>query len=304
MSQYKDISSYQLAVKLRTPKTILVEGVTDKAVLSRYLVGSNFSEKVQSQFLIDEVAIIGNDPALSGLGNRERLLATADVLKQGCEKIKFLADREWDDVDVNAVDESSFSQVCDVVLRTKGHSIENYWFEERALVHFLLHVHAANVNVDFLEGVRSRFRDFLILSASYSLAAKESGCITRCGGMIAAEDIEWTGGEYKARESLQAKAIQRGITDDLPHIMEGLRPKVEIIAPDLLRWICHGHLGEEAIRACAANLAIEKGVPAVTATAIERGHQREKLLHDASYISGLDAESLEPLGEILRWVRQ
>ncbi|SIQ20970.1 DUF4435 domain-containing protein [Aquipseudomonas alcaligenes] len=303
MSQYKDISSYQLAIKLRTPKTILVEGATDKSVLSRYLLGNSIKDKAQNQFLIDEISII-SDENLAGLGNREKLLATAEALKTNREKIKFLADREWDNIDINTINENSFCQNSDVIFLTKGHSIENYWFDADALANFLLHTHAASINEEYLEEIHVRFHQMLIFSASYSLAAKEFSCITKCGGMISADDIEWTGASYKAKDSLQQKAVQRTITDNIPEKIDSTKSQIEQIAPDLLRWICHGHLGEEAIRSCAANLAIEKGLAVVTAKAIERGHQREKLLHDASYISDFDQARIEPLGEILNWVRQ
>lgn len=303
MSQYKDISSYKLAIKLRTPKTVLVEGITDKLVLSRFLMGRNHSENNLSNFLIDDVSIIGNDATLSGLGNRDRVLAVATELNNDQDKINFLVDREWHNIDINAVTKTCFEQNNQTALFTKGHSIENYWFDPLALSNFLILEHAQSIKNEFLTELKNRFEEFLRFSASYSIAVKDASALTKCGGMISADDIEWNGQSYKPKATIVNKSQQRGIADDICQLMENNRQQIEAIQPDLLQWICHGHLGEEAIRSCAANLAFEFGINENTARCIERGKHREKLQHDAIYMTDYDLTKLEPLGDLLRWVR-
>lgn len=302
MSQYKDLSSYKLAVKLRSRKTILVEGVSDKTVLSRFILGKNHLDAVNSAFIIDDVSIIGPDEQFSGLGNRQKLLVTASRVVQP-NKIKYFADREWDNIDLSAVSLNCFSQSSQTVLLTKGHSIENYWFDKGAIVSFLIQTHAENINDGYLSEVSKRFNEFLRFSASYSIAAKDSQAITKCGGLIGAGDVVWTGARYEATEDLNLKCRQRRIESNIVQLMQNNRAQIDAIQPALLQWICHGHLGEEAIRACAANLAKEYGIGDNTVSSIERGHQKEKLNHDAAYIAGCENSRIHPLDEILTWVR-
>lgn len=303
MSKYTDLRAYRLALKLRTPKTILVEGVTDKAVISRFLLERNYSEGNYSQYMIDEVSIVSDEEKLSRVGSRDKVLLIAQEFAAEKDKLICLVDREWDGVNFESIENSSFDQSMDCALLTRGHSIENYWFNSSALISFLMQNNSSDLSLQYLEGLKERFEEILYFAASFSLAAKDASVINRCSDLITASDVEWVGGSFIAKDAFSVKLGLRGVSVDMLSLMSEKALYVRSLPKGLLQWICHGHLGEEAIRACSASIAVEYGVNATVVNSIERGNRQGKLQHDASYIASCDIGQLEPLGQILSWVR-
>lgn len=302
MSKYKDIQSYKLAVKLRTPKTILVEGTSDKTVISRFLLGRAYTDGNLEPYLIDDASMISNEGNLSGIGNRDKVLLIAKEMSSDNHKINCLVDREWDGVDFKNLSNSILDQKSDHALFTKGHSIENYWFDSSALTNFLLQSHPTELSYSYLEQLENRFINILRFAASYSIAAKESSTINKLSDILESTDIEWNGNEYTAKDNLNKKLMARNSQVDIASLTNKQSEASKDIPLETLKWICHGHLGEEAIRVCSANLAAEYGASISTISAIERGNKQVKLQHDASHITNYDLKQLEPLGNLLSWV--
>lgn len=303
MSQYKDINSYKLAVRLRSPKTILVEGSSDKTVISRFLLGRAFKEGKSGPYLIDDVTMISDEGMLSGLGNRDKVILIAKEMSTEKNKINCLADREWDGVDFNNLKNSEFNLESEHALFTKGHSIENYWFCSPALTDFLLQSHPTELSPQYLEDLEKRFPHILCFAASYSIAAKEASVINKCSDLLEHSDIEWNGAQYTLKNSATNKLTQRNSHVDIATLTNKQSETSKNTPHEILKWICHGHLGEEAIRVCSAHLAAEHGACNTTISAIERGNRQGKLQHDASHITNYDLEQLEPLGHLLSWIR-
>lgn len=303
MSKYRDITSYNLAVKIRSFKTVLVEGTTDKNVLSNFFLTKNYAENNSSRYFIDDVSIISNDQELSTLGNKEKIIYIATKLSNKNEKLGYFVDREWDHVDFACLDETRQSLHTDKTFFTRGHSIENYWFSSDAIISFLQYAVPAQITAEFLHELNQNFSSITLFAAAFSIAAKQGGVITRLDDLLERSDID-TGPEgFRLLPEFNQKLQARQSNFD---IVEACNTHVELLrthSAEKLRWICHGHLGEQAIRACVARLALSSGVDSKTALEIERGDKAGKFRHDSKHITTYSPETVIPLNEILGWVR-
>lgn len=301
MSKYKDISSYRLAIKIRSHKTILVEGVSDKSVISHFLLSRNYRDSHQSDYFVDDASIVKQDDALYGLGNKSKALAIISAINN--PKLSGIIDREWDNIDLTALDESHFIQNMNNVYLTKGHSIENYWFDVDASVSFLIKAFPIAVHQDYLQAILSSFPSILRFAAAYSLTAKDASIINRSSELISHSDILWNNGDFLLQDDFNSKLAERGV--NYAFSMDCNSRYLQLVASNqaLLKWICHGHLGEEAIRSCLAAVALANGIAQTTVADIERGKKSEKFSHDSEYVCSQDLHCIDPLDKILEWVR-
>ena len=306
MSAYSNIGAYGLAITLRSAKTILVEGQTDKRILSRMILQRHLEKNTTKQTcVIDECAIVGSDARLAGKGSKEKVEGIASALGHLSGKLNWLVDREWEGIDVEQPSAFSTLPSAEWGWRTKGHSIENYWLREHVLRDYLKMCLGAELPAIFFVQLSERFEFMVRLAAAYSFAARRLNVITRAGELIQSTDISWTGARYETTQTLNMKLEARGLSVDLNaevHI-ELNKPRLQESPHGVLQWLCHGHLGEEMVRACTANLSADLGVARVIIERIERGAKAEKLAHDAGCLACLDGHAIEPLADLVDWAQ-
>lgn len=304
MSAYS-IGGYGLAVGLRSSKTILVEGVTDKRVLTRMLLDRQLRTRTSIACVVDEVELI-SDPALAGIGSKQRVEIVAGKLAHLSDKLNWLVDREWEGLDIdNPPQRFSMLPAGKWGKRTKGHSIENYWLWEPLLSAYLQMFLGDELGADYFLTLAQRFDAMLRLAAAYSFTLKRLSLLSRCIGAIRASDINWTGSQYIVLTGLNTTLCQRNVTVDVVAEVnaELAKQSVQATSPTVLQWMSHGHLGEEVVRSCAANLAVANGRPQLVVERIERGARAEKLAHDATFLGSLDEDRVEPLCHLVTWAQ-
>lgn len=298
------LAAYELAVRfVRTKKTIMVEGPSDKRVIARMMLERGTAAGREFPCVVDESTMV-KDPKLAGKGSKEKVELIAGAIGAGNDaRFNWIVDREWEGIDTDKPED--FAPLADSSwgLRTKGHSIENYWLRLDALRKYLHLVFGDVLSVSFFAALETRFEKMLQLAAAYSFSAKHCNIITRCNEAISRRDVEWTGAEYVMLSSFSICMASRGVTVDMAAKVDAYLRKESLqrASRDALQWICHGHLGEQMIRACAANLAAEHGSPANTVEQVERGQRSEKLLSDAEFVARLDDRAVHPLGNLLTW---
>lgn len=300
------LAAYELAVRIvRTNKTIMVEGPSDKRVIARMMLERGTTVGRQFPCVVDESAMV-SDSQLAGKGSKEKVEFIAGAIGAGDDaRFNWIVDREWEAIDTDKPED--FAPLADSTwgLRTKGHSIENYWLRLDALQKYLRFCFGDILSVPFFTALETRFDKMLQLAAAYSFSAKQCNIITRCGEAITNQDVKWTGAEYILLSSFSARMATRGVTVDTAAGVNAQLQKESLRAAsrDTLQWMCHGHLGEEMIRACAANLASEHGSQTHAVEQIERGRRLEKLLSDSDFLARLDDSAVHPLGNLLAWAK-
>jgi hypothetical protein len=214
-----------------------------------------------------------------------------------------MVDREWEGFDTDQPETFAPLAYTTWGLRTKGHSIENYWLRVDSLQKYLSLFFPDVLSVTFFADLENRFGKMLKLAAAYSFGAKKCNIISRCGDAVSRQDVEWTGVDYVIVPSFSTRMAMRGVAVDAAVEVntELSRESLQVASHDALQWMCHGHLAEEMIRACTANLAAEHGTPVQALEQVERGRRLEKQMSDADFVAGLDDGEVDPLGHLLEW---
>jgi len=308
------IAGYLNAVLRRSEKTMLVEGVTDKSVLMR-LKNERCSTVGTDLPGVIDVAGLLTDDVLKGLGMKavvkvvqDRLAQSPRMLAAAGDKFGTLTDREWDGLTVDmelespwfAPDQGSPNFV------TIGHSVENYFFRLAPIDAFLRQFFSDHLSQNFFNDLAERFRAIIGFAVVYSLAIRHIGAIGRADRLISHEMIEWHKGSYLSTARLNIALSNRGVVAaQNPYLLinYGVWKYAErYTAPEPWHWLCHGHLGEQAIWACVASLASEQGISPDVATQIERGLIDVRFRHCVDYLCRDADQTNTPLDSAIDWL--
>lgn len=299
MSSYSSLSAYLLAVKLRSSKTLLVEGISDKKVLSHYLLKKNHSDSVTANYCIDDASLI-DDKSFGPVGAKDKIVKIAENLTLG--NFRCLVDREWEGLDISNMEYSNTLTLSNTFI-TKGHSIENYWFTAQSFIDFIIHTHNSDVTEKYLAKIDNCYLSILQFAAAYSLACRDFSVIARANEMLSHENVLFDSNEFYASSCIDAKIASRGQPCELSTAVNSMLERTKIFELTQVQWICHGHLGEQAIRACIGKLAQLEGYSPHVINSIEYGFKLEKLKLDSDHITLLSEQASSPLSEVLEWVR-
>lgn len=308
------IAGYLNAVIRRSERTILVEGVTDKKVLQRL---KNERSAIVDRSLpgIVDVAGLLRDEEISGLGKKEiiktvlsKIAGRPSMVLAVREKFGTLIDREWDgltlDIEMSVPWFAPLQDHPNFV--TVGHSVENYFFRLPVVTAFLRQFFSDSLNHDFFSSLARRFNSIIGFAVVYSIVMRDIDAIGRADRLISRNMTEWHGDRYLANEFLNQELLRRKIGFDRNIyllINEGVRNYLEKHnAEEPGHWLCHGHLGEQAIWCCIASLAREHGVAADVAAQVERGLHDVRFRHCVDFLCRDGAHRHMPLDAAIEWL--
>lgn len=314
MGRSYSCNGYVNAILRRSGKTLLVEGVTDKAAMHRLLAES--PTRFVQQINIDQVGII-EDEESRNLGNKSKILhlrskvepLLASHPKLG-ELLSTLVDREWDGLELTTQGlggEWAPPEQAAPHFVTIGHSIENYYLALEPVVAFLKLCFSESLTGELINHLEVNYPKILALAVSFSVYAKENRYIKRCGDLISRSDITFNGDSYHLSQSLLDKLTHRQIISP-----EEFIEKINIAVNNVwlsseltttTKWLIHGHLGSDVVWACVAHSAAQFGVPVDVVEQIERGHQaeRERFMFNWLSQSELVADR-QPLDNAVQWL--
>jgi hypothetical protein len=305
------LGAYKILLRMRTARTLLVEGESDKNVMLRILL----EHAVENRSIVDRPAIdtpsLLSDAVLFGLGHKQQVELIADTIPSDQDKFMALVDREWEAFDVEALQmsdiEDEYPSPNETKHRTFGHSIENYFFESSTLLSLLRRQLANQMTPEILRFINEHFAGICSLALAYSIAAKELLIISRLSGLLSRRHITLCDSHFWLNEEFSKCLERRGV---LPEIAEEfilserfIQQKIaeQAVAIGTMKWASHGHLGNEAIWCCVAKILELSGVEADACEKIERGMQVDKLKHGADALANSENER-RPLDWLARWL--
>ena len=313
--QSYSLNGYLNAVLRRTGKTLLVEGVTDQSVMTRLKREKSAQLGFEPLGSVDVSALI-QDVKTEGAGKKEVVrLAVAEIdslpehiARKIKPKLGVLFDREWDglNVDMQLIAPWAAPEQDVPYFVTTGHSVENYFFKIDGIEAYLRQHFYLYLDQNFFNILRDRFNYIIALAATYSLAVRHVSAITRSSGLIGNHHVCWIGGRYLMQEAVSTDLAARGavLPDDFLRLINS---NIDLYLATHLeaepgRWLCHGHLGEEAIWACISNLAAEFGMGAEVVRNVERGYKEVRLNHAIDHLSRSPAHESTPLDSAVDWL--
>lgn len=315
MGKAYSVSGYLNAALRRSGKTVLVEGPSDKHVLHRIEL-ENFPSKV-GESTIDHAGML-DDPQLSGMGNRSKVLAVqaqAGVLSSSIPKITSvlatLIDREWDGLSFVSYlphpEWTAPSQTPGQFI-TLGHSIENYHFDSDCAIEYLAFTFPEHLTPNLAATIKRRFPAMLALATVLSLKVRDEACISRCGGLMSPSSIEIVGDCVYLDPSFGTACAGRHfpsagtIVADVNSAVDKAWPA--LAATEVSRWLPHGHIGDEVLWCAIAKSALLSGVSAAVVDEIAHGFKKDRERFKAQWLSKRSAPAIEPLHGAIEWLHR
>lgn len=308
---------YVNAVKQRSVKTLLVEGPTDVVLINRVKHQVLGEAGIGPNGVVDSAAMLEDrsDPALFGQGNKAKIFALLDlaahdnVVRAAIEtKLGTVTDREWDGLVTGRefLDPWTPPAQNPPNFQTVGHSMENYFFTSEAFKRWLLQNFPEQINHIFLAAVEDRFTKMIALASAWSIGIRDIHAISKAAGIINRDILRWNNDIYELDIALEAKLAQRQVA-----VPPNFVATINLNAKSYLEsfgnnvpgvWLCHGHLGEEILWSCIANLAGQSQVPQVALQSIERGSADLRFRCLVDFIAREKLADATPLREAVEWL--
>jgi hypothetical protein len=265
-SQYK-LGAYQVLLKTNKHKRLLVEGKDDKQFfrlliheLSRYgkgkldkIIVDSASDFIDSKHLIDE------EDSRKALGNREKVERICNLIsgESYASQLIGFVDREFREFDYeNLIDQLQVHKIDGRVVWSRGHSIENYLFDRETLSETLKFHLAEAWFENAIDLFDKYFESMILIACSISMSARELEKITKLkdsainwkmlklsSGEIYLETDKWT------NELTSMKKISINEARIMIEKYELWLRRISCADFNIVRWICHGHIGFNAILA-------------------------------------------------------
>lgn len=299
------LGAYRIVLMMRSDRTILVEGETDKTVLHRLMLDVDGGGARPN---IDTPALL-SDARLRGLGNKAQVELVASEVGQS-DNFLVLVDREWEHFRQDQLQLEDLDELLgptDGIVRTYGHSIENYFFDAEAFKTFLRRQFAPYLTAGALRLVDERFYDMCLIALAYSLAARDHEIIRRLDDLLGRGDLAVGAESIGLVPGFEAKLVARGVT---PEVATGFAEAVDRyvrairdaqVPATTLKWASHGHLGSQVLWSCVAKVLEMLGTEQSACEQIERGMRVEKLKHWADVLA-LGTAERRPLRWLVQWL--
>lgn len=245
---------------------ILVEGRDDKYLIERLWqdFSAQNSQNNIHKILVDSADnLIKEDSSDLFLNNRQKVEFIANSIHEKPYANGFVGfvDRElhkfeWDcEINTELQDLIGSHEVIKRLVLSRGHSIENYIFDFSILYEVLEYLSTTAYANQAIELFKESFQSALRVACSVGLAAAKAQVLSKSSSTIDYNLLEITStGEviFKVNDWVQ-KLIDRGISADQAQDV-GLHyttygDQVSRTSISLVRWICHGHIGYDLLRA-------------------------------------------------------
>ena len=241
---------------------LLVEGKSDRELFRRLLerIDSDYGRRV----LVDTADRIARDPALAPgaeFGARDRIDRVCSLARgrPEAERLVGLVDREYHDFHIGTEvrDDHPADRVDGRLVRTCGHSVENYLFDFATFADRMREYVPDNVGatVALFERV---FPDAVRVACAVGLACRQHPSGRQHSQTVERSSVGWQAvqishdaglrlddGEWRAELDRRGK-LPPGWADQA--VAEYQRWQGCVAAADfaVVRWLCHGHIGVRA----------------------------------------------------------
>jgi hypothetical protein len=314
MAMQYSASGYPSAVTLRSKRTILVEGPSDKGIVTKLFMTLRRLQRASTDNLVIDTA--QDVPDASG-GNRARVEAMHATVG-GSAKFAAFVDREFRNFDMQTVDDHAprHAEIPNYLFWTRGHSIENYFSDSDFVIACLEQHYPEHLPERYSQVVSNAFPSILRSAASITLAlepndpaALPSDRLSRVSSIkqldlwrvlpdgsveidVAAFEAALTGRGFS---QLQATAFSQRQAAFISILQ---RKDLSVS-----KWICHGHLADSHVWSALGALLQHGGMESRYATQIAWGNRQAQGRTVADHWSiSCAADEGEPPAALINWL--
>ncbi len=264
MSSKYDPKSYRVYLSISKDKHILVEGKDDKYLIEKLCQDFLANNNQHTTILVDSAEnLVKGDESIEFANNREKVKFIADSINGKPYSNSFLGfvDRELDKF---AWDYECISELQDIInshdiierlVLSRGHSIENYIFDLSILCEVLgILTTTTNAN-QCIDLFKETFQATLRIACAVGLAATKAKVLSKVNSTIdyklleisSPADVVFNFDDWVKK--LVARKISTTQAQDLRLHYNIYNQQVARTSISLVRWICHGHIGYDFLRA-------------------------------------------------------
>jgi hypothetical protein len=265
------MADYRNMVTMSSKKRLLVEGPSDKRVftmLFRYLGVSNTSVDIDAaELLID----LGNEP--KGNGEKVEAVCRSIASHPFSDRLAGFVDREYREFthDTDLSDRLGKHAIDGRIVYSRGHSIENYFFSSEILKEPLRTFSVTEHFDSALDLFDTVVLQALSIACAIGLSARDNGLLRPVRDslrwdlfgvsdrILSFDHARW------ARSLSDRIRLDTQRVDSLMDSFSTWSPIARRSDPEVIRWMCDGHLGLSAIwavyGACVAAVCAESGSP-------------------------------------------
>jgi len=269
--------------------TLLVEGATDKRAMFRALRKLETDGRIASDSVyVDSAHLI--DVSEACVGNRERVEVVHAAARAAGYAVFALTDREFRDFATSPVikDERPSHRQVGSVFWTRGHSIENYFFEPSYAASHLLYRHSDAVSPAMLQAIDRYWKQLLCNAAALSIAARDNCFLKKLRGALTTEAWILVSPGFIG---LSADALEKAITlrgeacvaagAFASSFRDALAAMEACPDAECARWIAHGHLADEVLWLAIGRILQHEGAPPEVVHDVAVGHKEDKAFNRA-----------------------
>jgi hypothetical protein len=246
---------------------ILVEGVFDKRVMQAFLLGAEVHGWSGAGRVVVDSADIIESPLSGAMGNRRKVEEVSRGLHRlpDSGNIVCFVDREFRGfVDHGTMEDRLGSEhVIGRLVWSRGHSLENYAFDVDILTRTLRMLSPTTWFAHALAQFDANFRSILLIACAASLAGRDEKSL-----QVVESRIDWTmlsfaDGAITVDEPawkallLTVRGWDEVRVDAIIASFNGWLTRLASVDTGVLRWLCHGHIGQATIWAAYARCVHE-----------------------------------------------
>lgn len=253
-------TEYVALVRMSVRKHLLVEGKVDRRLFLLLLNTFKYDLHVLDIDTAEE--LIGYDGAI---GNRERVeIACQSISKlSGNERLIGFVDREFREFDfIDFSDKMPRHNTLGRLVWSRGHSIENYYFDYEMLNRPLFEDSDTDYFIGALDLFKKNLESIIRLACSAGLAGRETGSLS-----VVRSSVRWEMFRFEKNQiSLDTgqwikilngmKLTQAKITSIIESYTNWFN-KVQKSNYEVVRWMCDGHTGMKYIWAAYGGCVFE-----------------------------------------------
>jgi hypothetical protein len=269
MSRYS-LQDYTAYIKMSNNRHLLVEGKQDRRLFTELLdvAFRDFAIRISR----DEVNIdVAQDLIGTGFqdtrGNRQKVELVSEAIGRTADRKKFVGfvDREfrgfeWGD---RFADHINGHYVLDRLVWSRGHSVENYYFDLASLQGPLRAFSRSHRFGEALALFQVICESVIRFACAASLAGLELNMIT-----VLRRSLHWrlvdlgpSGASIRTEEWKESLRRNQKLTEEMARLVieryESWVRRVEAADFGIIRWLCHGHVGLSCIWAAYARCVYE-----------------------------------------------
>lgn len=253
------VNEYIAEIEFTKQKRILVEGWTDKIAISKligqYTDPSNGDKTISLNVEIDTAERIKHDGVLLNSQKLKNVIMALDSRYHETRVVGFI-DREFDGfvLEPDIDDISRSHQTTESLVWSRGHSLENYFFDLRVIRRSVFALSTTDQS-QVLNLFEDKVSYVLQIACAITLSALELGRQHNIPKIFARISKSLRDSELKISEAgveLELSSWQSSLThvlnsselvSSIEEIYKQNLIRVQATDGEIVRWLCHGHIG-------------------------------------------------------------